>query len=850
MFNLPRLARAVGITMGLAAGVTGIGAVAALRRPLPRTSGRLPLPGLQARAEVRRDRWGVPHIYAASNRDLFATAGYVHAQDRLWQMELNRRTAHGRLAEIFGPIALSSDRFIRTLGFSRLARREVELLDDETREVLEAYVDGVNACLTALRGRLPLEFTLLGFRPRPWEVADILAWPKIMALTLSGNWMSELFNAQVVAAVGAERAAELMPRYPGEAPITVPEGAHYAAHMGEDALRMAAEAARFTGETSAPQGSNGWAVSGSRTVSGRPLLAEEPHLGLGLPGLWYAMHLEGGDYKVAGVGIPGTCGLIIGHNERIAWGQTNAMTDNQDIYIERFHPDDPLLYQFGGSQDGAQPQWRRAELIREEIIVKGWREPVTIDVRLTHHGPIIDDVAGPEGSPLARRRDRRSATNGRPGDATDHEGRSDAGGYQEALALRWTALDPSPAVTRAVLRINRAGNWAEFRAALADWDVPPQNFVYADVDGHIGYALGGRLPIRPDGDDGLLPVPGWDGAHEWQGFIPNEALPASLDPPNGMVVSANNRIAAPDHPYHDQIHGEWANPFRAERIEALLRATPQHDTASFARIQRDWRSLPGLRLARLIAALHVDDLLERQARSALTAWDGELTADSVAGALYAGLRYHLPRVVFAELGELIGAQSGLGAFGALPSNIFLDRSLPELLARAEAAALDSPDPWLGGGRSWAGVLHEALRRTVNELRERLGPDLATWRYGRIHTLTLRHTLGGVPALAPIFNRGPWPMGGDGDTVNMQHAPRETAAGPHYNAPSYRQILDPGDWDAAQIMLPAGQSGHPGSAHYADLAAAWRACRYIPLLWSREAVERHTAAVLTLEPRER
>ena len=820
MFEFSRLARAFGLTVGLAAGAAGVGAVAALRRPLPRTTGRLPLPGLGAKAEVRRDRWGVPHIYADSNADLFAASGYVHAQDRLWQMELNRRTAHGQLAEIFGPVALSSDQFIRTLGFSRVARSEVALLDDETRAMVEAYVRGVNACLEASRGRLPLEFTILGLQPRPWEVVDVLVWPKVMGLTLSANWMSELLNAQIVALVGPERAAALAPTYPGEAPITVPEGSYFPAHLGDHALRLAGEAARFTGETSGPQGSNGWAVSGSRTINGRPLLGEEPHLGLGIPGLWYVVHLEGGDYKVAGASIAGTCGVIIGHNERIAWGQTNAMTDNQDLFIERFHPDDPLRYEFRG-------EWRQAELVREEIVVKGHPAPVLLEVPITHHGPVIDAISGPEASPLARR-------NG----GTEP--------YKEALALRWTALDPSSTLTRSVLRLNRARDWGEFRAALGDWDVPPQNFVYADAAGHFGYALGGRLPIRAQGD-GRLPIPGWDGEHEWQGFIPNEALPASLDPPDGLAVTANNRIAAPDHPFHDQIQGEWANPYRAERIGALLRATEQHDTRSFARIQNDWHSLPGMRVARLIAALPVDEPLERTARSLLASWDGELTASSAAGSIYDAVRYHLPRVIYAELGVLVGAQSGVGAFGGLPTNTYFDRAMPMLLNRAESANLDAPDPWLGGGRSWAGVLHEALRLAVAELRGKLGPDPAKWTYGRVHTLTLRHPLGGVAALAPIFNRGPWPMGGDVDTVSMQFVPRETAAGPHYNAPSYRQIFDPGDWDSARIILPAGQSGHPASSHYVDLAAAWRAGGYFPLLWSREAVERHTAAVLTLEP---
>jgi penicillin amidase len=819
MTELPRLARVLGLTFGLAAGAVGIGVVTALRRSLPRVAGRQALPGLDAQVEVRRDRWGIPHLYAAGNADLFAGLGYVHAQDRLWQMELNRRTGRGQLAEIFGPVALSSDQFVRTLGFERLARREVELLDDATRTILEAYVRGVNACLEASRGRLPLEFTLLGFQPRPWELVDVLVWPKIMALTLSGNWTGELLNSKISAAVGYARAAAIAPRYPGEAVVTVPPEAELPPRLGEGALRLSAEAAPFTGESGTPQGSNAWAVSGARSVTGRPLLAEDPHLSLGLPGLWYLAHLEGGDFRVAGATIPGTCGVIIGHNERIAWGQTNTMTDNQDLYIERFHPENPDLYEWRG-------EWREVESLREEIVVKGQKEVVLVDVRLTHHGPIIDEIAGPEGSPFRR---------------------SEPAAPHQALALRWTALDPSPAVTRAVLRLNRARDWDEFRAALEDWDVPPQNFVYADVDGHIGYAVGGRLPVRAKGD-GQMPVPGWDGEHEWQGFIPNLSLPAALDPPGGLVVTANNRIVGADHPYHDAIHGDWANPYRAERITELLQRTERHDVRSFAQIQADLRCLPGLHLARLVARLDPEEPLERAARDLLAAWDGELTAEAPAGAVYDAMRYHLLRVVYAELGELIGAQGGLGAFGALPSNTYLERALPEVLARAEAATdLTRPDAWLGGERSWGAVLGEALRLAVVELCEKLGPDPAKWSYGKIHTLTLRHPLGSVPALAPIFNRGPWPTGGDVDTVNQQYVPRQTAAGPIYNAPSYRQIFDPGDWDAARVIIPAGQSGHPMSRHYADLAGTWRAGGYCPLLWSREAVERHTAAVLFLEP---
>ncbi len=831
MFDLSRLARALGLSVGLAASAASVGAVAVMRRPLPRVSGRATLVGLNAQATVRRDRWGVPHISAASNGDLFAALGYVHAQDRLWQMELNRRTGHGCLAELFGPVALSSDQFIRTLGFSRIARAEVDLLDEETRATLEAYLRGVNGWIEAHRGRLPLEFSLLGLQAQPWELADLLVWPKVMALNLGGNWMSELFNAQVAAALGSVRAAELNPHYPPEAPIAVPPGTFAWPDLGAAALRRANEAARFTGDSTAPQGSNAWVVSGARSSTGRPLLANDPHLGLGLPGIWYAAHLEGGDYHVAGVTFPGFCGVVIGHNPQIAWGVTAALTDTQDLYLERLHPEQPDRYLWQG-------EWRELERVREEIIVKGQRSPSILEVRLSHHGPLLDEVSSPADSPLhslpATPRDP-AATSGEPAAAP------------LAIALRWTALEPTPASARAVLRLNRATDWASFRAALEDWDVAPQNFIYADVNGHYGYALGGRLPIRAQGD-GQLPVPGWDGAYEWTGYLPNAELPASLDPPDGFAVTANNRIAAPDHPHFTRIQGDYANPYRAERISELLAATPLHDLRSFARIQNDLRSLPGVQLARLVTELTPSDRLEQTARDLLAAWDGDLTAESVPATIYAGLRHHLLRVVYTELEALFAAQAALGAFASLPANTYLDRALPMVLARMEAAPLpERSDAWLGGGRTWLGVLGEALSRTTSELCESLGSNPTRWSYGRIHSLTLRHPLGAVAALAPLFNRGPWPTGGDIDTVNHHFIPRDSVSGPRYNGPSYRQIIDPGDWDSARIIMPAGQSGHPASSHYADMNAAWRAGGYFPLLWTPEAVERHTVASLTLEP---
>jgi penicillin G amidase len=806
--DLSRLGRTLGLTLGVAAGVAGVGAWAALRRPLPRHNGETVLPGLQGKLRILRDRSGVPYIYAESNEDLFRGLGYVHAQDRLWQMELNRRTGHGQLAELFGPVALSSDRFVRTLGFNRVAQREVELIDDETRTFMEAYLAGINGFIEANLNRLPIEFTLLRSTPRPWNAADILVWPKLMALSLCGNFTNELVNARMVAALGPERFAKLSATYPESGPITVPAGISYPANIGEGALQAAAEAAPFI-ESVMPQGSNAWVVGPERSASGKPLLASDPHLAISLPLIWYEVHMEGGDFAMAGSTFPGLPAIPVGHNAHLAWAPTNSMTDVQDLYIEKLDPSGAPRYAWQGG-------WRDLELIREEITVKGQADVHLEDVWLTHHGPIIDKISAPEGSPL----------------------RSDT-----ALALRWTALDPAPDTLRGALAMGRARNWDEFRAGLANWLVPAQNFVYADVHGHYGYALSGKHPIRAEGHDGKLPVPGWEGAYEWQGYIPMAALPATLDPAEGFAITANNRIAGAGYRFGNQLQGDFLNPYRAQRISDLIQATAKHDLASFGRIQNDLRSLPGLELARLLKDLSVDHPLEQQVRELLIDWDGELSATSIGGTIYDTLRYFLERQTYAELGEIMEASASLGAFGSIPGTAMLSRAFPGILARIAAAeGPERADEWLGEDCTWNQLLREALTLTINELSSQLGDDPTTWQYGRVHSLTLRHPLGNIQPLAPIFNRGPWPMGGDVDTVAMGHAPRQTAAGPVYQAPSVRHLFVVGDWDASQFIFPSGQSGHPASPNYIDQNEAWRNGTYRNLPWSRKAIEE--AAVTT------
>ncbi len=788
-----------GVALGVAAGAAGIGAYALLRRPLPRVKGTVRIPALAGPVEVIRDRWGVPHIMAQSATDLFLAQGYVHAQDRLWQMEFQRRAASGRLSEIFGAVALDSDRFIRILGFTRVVERETALLSAEVAGLVDAYARGVNAFIDQHRHRLPIEFTLLRIDPRPWTTADVLVWSKMMALQLAGNWRSEILRARMVAAVGADRAAALEPQ-PGDGPLIVPPGARYTADLGAAALQLAAGARRYLADV-AGQGSNSWVVAGARSTSGAPLLANDPHLAVTIPALWYENHLHGGGFHVTGASIPGMPGVIIGHNEHIAWGVTNGMNDVQDLYLERFDPQDST-----GRRYEVDGTWQQAELVREEIVVRGRAEVHIEDVLITRHGPIINRLIG-------------------------------AGATEAPLALRWTALQPGR-LFEAAFNLNRAHDWDSFRTALRDWSAPAQNFSYADMAGHVGYQLAGDIPRRPR-HDGRLPVPGWVSTYEWDGMVPPEALPHAYDPADGLIVHANNRIVADE----SHIPGEYLNGYRADRIRELLLGTERHDRETFARIHADRYSVPGMQIAALVGRLPTPTLIARQARAILAAWDGDLTADSAAGLIYAHLRQRLLKAAFADVAATMRAEIGLGAFASLPGYDFMQRTLPQLLDQLAAGEPRMLPP----GTTIETVLAEAWATALSEIVAEHGSHVEHWRFGTSHRLDLRHALGSLAPLSRLLNRGPFPLGGDLDTVNMANFPREYAGLPAYVAPSYRQICDLHDWDQSRSIQPVGQSGQPGSPHYADFVQPGLEVRYDPRLWSRASIAAAAVATLWLEP---
>ena len=745
---------------------------------LPQISGTLALPGLERPVEVIRDAWGVPHIYAESLTDLVFAQGFVTAQDRPWQMDLLRRAAAGRLAEVLGPEALAWDRLARTVGFERVARAALDRQEPEARRVLEAYARGVNAALA--RNPRALEFLLLRYRPEPWEPLHTLALGRLLAWELS-QWGPRLVLARLLPRLDAARREGLIPVYPADGPVIV-------AGLGASA---------WPGLLGPSGGSNGWAVGTARSASGAPLLANDPHLPLGAPSRWYEVHLVGAGLDVYGFSIPGAPGVIIGANAELAWGFTNLMLDDLDLYRERLHPEREDLYEVAG-------RWEPLTVLMERIEVRGG-EPETLEVRIGRHGPLITPTLIQAGEPLA---------------------------------LRWTGHEPGQEVA-ALLGMNRARTWPEFREALRRFATPAQNVIYADRGGTIAYQAVGRIPVRPRGGS-LLPLEGWHGRDDWRGWVPFDRLPRVVDPPAGVLVTANNRVSADPGLYISHL---WEPPDRAARIRELLEAKAGLTLDDLREIQLDRRPPWVSRLVPLILEAWKDaegssevagglDLLE--------AWDGALEPASPAAALFEATVEELLAQIFRdELGE-----DDYREFGRAwdLAGVVLDR----LLERGTSPWFD--DVTTPAREDLPELLRRSLRAALRGLEARLGPGPAGWRWDRLHTLALEHPLGRRRPLGLLFSLGPYGMGGDARTVwksHFYHDGRFRAA----VGPSFRMLVDLADRRRSRVVLTTGQSGHPLSRHYRDQTPLWLRGEDRPMLVERTAIEAAASGHLHLLPAE-
>jgi penicillin amidase len=804
--------------MGVAgvAGLAGGAYYFLTRRPLPKINGTSRLQGLHEPVEVIRDRYGVAHIYAQNEDDLYFAQGYVHAQERLWQMELNRRIGSGRLSEIFGKVAIEADRFARRIGMHRASAAAVNELPEHSRRILEAYTQGVNAYIK--QGKLPLEFTLLRFSPDPWKVADSLQWSKMMGWNLGGNWETEIIRARIITKLGAERAVKLEAGYDPKHPLIVPPGVEYrGVNLGM--LEEYEQLKQLSG-FGILGASNNWVVDGTMTTTGSPILCNDPHLGQAAPSIWYECHLSAGDIDVVGASFPGTPGIVIGHNRYVAWGVTNAISDVEDLYIEKFNPNNPNQYEYMG-------KWEEARVFREEIRVKGEKEPIIEEVRVTRHGPIITNFTLPANS-------SKASSNGASSD-------------ELPLALRWTGLEKH-AIVSAIQQMNYATSAEELREALRDWDQPPQNVIYADVAGNIGYVMAGAIPIRAKGR-ALLPVPGWMGEYEWTGYIPFDELPQTLNPEQHFIVTANNRVVDDNYPYY--ITNEWLNGYRAQRIRDLLTSKGKLALSDMATIQSDQYSLPAAEIVPHILQIAPQTPQEKQALEILRTWNFVLAPNSAAAAIYARFLYRLECIIFAAmLGDeetLLQSYLGVGSTILALQNGYASRSKPLLIRMLN----QRDESWFAnsavanGPKSWDAALTSAFHAAIEELRERFGDDVSRWKYGDIHQMTYSHPLGMMKPLDRLFNRGPYPIGGDIDTVNMG-ATLPNQPETVITVPSYRQIVNLADMKASLSGHAPGQSGHPASKHYDDFIQMWLRVEHHPMLFDREMIEENAEGKLCLK----
>ncbi|WP_404333151.1 penicillin acylase family protein [Mesobacillus maritimus] len=734
--------------------VVFIGGNLFLSRGLPKTSGEMTLAGLSAPVQVIRDSYGVPHVKAKNEQDLYIAQGYIQAQDRLFQMDLSRRQASGRLSEVIGDSTVNNDKFFRTLGLRRAAEASYDQYTESGKAVLGWFADGVNLYMEELRksNKWPVEFTLLGYKPEPWTPVDSLTIGKYMAHDLGGHWENQAFRQYLLQNFSEVEAYDLFPTYPEDAPFIISK-----AELDiEKSFASAVIPHEFNG-------SNNWVVSGDKTASGKPLLADDPHLGLATPSIWYQMHLEAPEVNVSGVIFAGIPGIILGHNEKIAWGVTNTGPDVQDLYIEKRNPEkeDEFLY---------LDEWEEATVISEPIKVKDGKT-IDYDVTITRHGPILSEFAGDIGN-------------------------------NTVLSLKWTALDPS-AELEAVLNMNKASNWEEFEKALEKFETPAQNFVFAAEDGTIAYKANGKIPIRKG--NGLLPVPGWNDEYEWTGYIPFDELPRVVNPKEGFISTANNKVISDDYPYH--ISNHWAQPYRQMRIQEVLKIDDKLKVEDMQSLQMDQKNLQAQEFVpEFLSVLEgVTDERQKQALDVLRDWDYIDTKLSAAPLIFNIWMTKIPEVIFQE---------------KIPKETLkLFQGQKQVVDELIRDALSGESgPWINKADGIAMVLKESLNLTLNDIEQTAGNKLEKWKWGDFHQVQFNHPLSSVSPLQYLFNsKGGVPTGGSSVTVQAAAFTRD---GTVNHGASWRFVVDMSDLMTSYHLVGPGQSGHVKSKWYDNQFEEW------------------------------
>ncbi len=849
--RLPRGVRwtawtAVGVVLlllVLAAAVVGV-----VRRPLPQTTGEVTVPGLTSSVEVLRDDYGIPQIYADNDADLMRAQGYVHAQERFFEMDFRRHVTAGRLSEIFGEETLETDKFIRTMDWRGVAEQEWALLEPATRDALTAYAEGVNAYLAERKpSELAAEYAVLGlggldYTPEEWEPVDSLAWLKAMAWDLRGNMDAEVDRVQLSVDHTPDEIAALWPEYPYDTHPPIVSGGGVVDGVFEqnatgNGTRNPRRPAYPPGVVKALErvqdtvaampdmigsgrgiGSNSWVVDGEHSATGMPLLANDPHLGVSQPGIWMQMGLHCREQTpdctldTSGFTFSGVPGVVIGHNADIAWGFTNLGPDVTDLFLEQTEGDDRYV------RDGES----EAMQVRTETIKVRGEDDVELRVRETVHGPLISDVSS-EFSTVGA-----NAPTDEPGERGN--------GY--AVALAWTALDPAPTAD-AILELNRASDWDEFRAAAADFSVPAQNLVYADREGHIGYQSPGRIPIRRSGNDGTMPVEGWISANDWTGdYIPFDGLPSVLDPEEGFIATANQAVIDQNYPY--LLTKDWDYGYRSTRIREALTAEGELSVAEMSRLQLDSTNPMAETLVPYL--LDIEDLPSRyytNAQNLFRAWDFTSPADSAPAAYFNVVWRNLLELAFHDDLDERSWPDGGDRWFAVVGTMLTDPAGPWWDDTATEGIVETRDD----------ILRQAMIQARDELTRRQARDPRRWTWGHIHRMNLHNATLGESGIGPIerlFNRDGWQVGGGSSIVDATSW--DAVDGYEVTAaPSMRMVVSLADFDDSRWINLTGVSGHPASSHYSDQTELYVDGKTLPWAYTRGAVEAATDDRLVLKP---
>ena len=794
-------------------GVLGVLAVAALaaafffryqlHKSFPQTSGTLNVPGLLAPVRIARDEYGVPSIDAANEHDAMVALGVVHAQDRLWQMDMQRRAAQGRLSELFGAVTVPFDRMFRIVGLRRISEAIERQLPDETRRRLQWYSDGVNAWRIATTGALPIEFDLLRYDPEPWTPLHSILVSRLLAWELNLSWWTDVTYGSLASRLGMDMVTEILPWFPTSVPPTVPaEVWRRYAEAGTQYMTIAQDYRRFMGRPLALGGSNAWAIAPSKSTTGGAILANDTHLHLSLPGQWYELGFSAPGVRVHGMTIPGVPGVVVGRNDSIAWGVTNLMADDADFFLERIDEADSGKFWYDN-------RWRQLTVLEEDIQVRN-DTARTLKIRLTHNGPIITDI-------------RTQLTHNVP---------------PFVASMRWTGAEPDDQIGT-FMRLNRARNWGECTAALRGFTVPGQNFVYADTRGNIGYYCAARLPIRRSGK-GLLPQPGWEPASGWNGYIPFEQLPHLFNPTTGYVASANNRVVDDSYPY--TISDLWEPPSRIMRLHEILGAADARFTVrDMQRLQNDTESHFARDVLPFLTQACQDSVLGREhaerVREYLNNWNCSFGREDIATTIFQHWLLRLMHNIYEdEMGpELFHDFTMLVNVPIRVTTRLLQQKSSRWFDDVRTPAVETRED----------IVEKSLREALEQLVSRLGEDTRNWRWGDVHTVTLQHPFGLQKPLDKVFSVGPFPYPG-GSTTMMSGEYSITEPFAVTVGPSFRQIFDLANPREHYAVLPSGESGQVYHPHYSDQTPLWLNGAYRTV---RTGSEAEGADILTLRPTE-